>query len=145
MPAELDQFWGLLPKHMLQNHLQMSRSLTIHCIHGKGVKDDGIWQQYWNDLTALQATWYHVPPGKVGWIFLNTYSMLIDGCVERKWSSKKFLLFPMVVLQKLKGTNNSHDIRQWINHCLDLWDREEYEQLVEDTISTICRKMPANQ
>eukprot|EP00957_Ditylum_brightwellii_P057947 4393573-Ditylum_brightwellii.AAC.1 len=51
----------------------------------------------------------------------------------------------MVVLQKLKGMNNSHDIQRWINHHLDLWDRGEYAQLVKDTLSTIHRHMPANQ
>eukprot|EP00957_Ditylum_brightwellii_P032862 2491767-Ditylum_brightwellii.AAC.1 len=110
-----------------------------------GIEEDGNWQQYWTELTALSSTFYHVSLSKVGWRFLNTYSKLIGGCVERKWNRKKFLLFPIVVLQKLKGTNNFHNIRQRIDHCLDLWDRREYAQLVEDTLSTIHRQMPAKQ
>eukprot|EP00957_Ditylum_brightwellii_P057105 4327434-Ditylum_brightwellii.AAC.1 len=51
----------------------------------------------------------------------------------------------MVILQRVKGTNNSHDIRRRIEHRIDLWDKEEYDQLVEDTLATAPRQLPANQ
>eukprot|EP00957_Ditylum_brightwellii_P093754 7138249-Ditylum_brightwellii.AAC.1 len=79
---------------------------------------------------------YDVPKGPVGRRFIEVYTQLVDGCVERKWNSKKFLVFPMVVLQQVKGTNNSHDIRRRIEHRIDLWEKEEFDQLVEDTLAT---------
>eukprot|EP00957_Ditylum_brightwellii_P174155 13259332-Ditylum_brightwellii.AAC.1 len=51
----------------------------------------------------------------------------------------------MVVLQRIKGTTNSHDIRRRIEHRMDLWEAEEYDQLVEDTMATAWRQLPANQ
>eukprot|EP00957_Ditylum_brightwellii_P004874 371144-Ditylum_brightwellii.AAC.1 len=51
----------------------------------------------------------------------------------------------MVVLQRVKGTNNSHDIRRRIEHRIDLWEAREYGQLVEDTVATARRQLPANQ
>eukprot|EP00957_Ditylum_brightwellii_P198933 15162881-Ditylum_brightwellii.AAC.1 len=51
----------------------------------------------------------------------------------------------MVVLQQIKGTTNSHDIRRRIEHRMDLWEAEEYDQLVEDTLETARRQLPANQ
>eukprot|EP00957_Ditylum_brightwellii_P120365 9184134-Ditylum_brightwellii.AAC.2 len=51
----------------------------------------------------------------------------------------------MAVLQRVKETNNSHDIRCRIEHRLDLWEAEEIDQLVEDTTATARRQLPANQ
>eukprot|EP00957_Ditylum_brightwellii_P037900 2866194-Ditylum_brightwellii.AAC.1 len=51
----------------------------------------------------------------------------------------------MVVLQRVKGTNNLHDIRCRIEHHIDLWEAREYGQLVEDTVVTARRQLPANQ
>eukprot|EP00957_Ditylum_brightwellii_P012013 906307-Ditylum_brightwellii.AAC.1 len=51
----------------------------------------------------------------------------------------------MVILQRVKGISNSHDIHRRIDHRIVLWEAGEYEQLVEDTVATARRQMPANQ
>eukprot|EP00957_Ditylum_brightwellii_P126209 9621882-Ditylum_brightwellii.AAC.1 len=51
----------------------------------------------------------------------------------------------MVILQRVKGTNSSHDIHHRIEHRLNLWEAGEFEQLVEDTVATARWQMPANQ
>eukprot|EP00957_Ditylum_brightwellii_P159211 12117915-Ditylum_brightwellii.AAC.2 len=86
-----------------------------------------------------------MPKGPVGRRFIKVYTLLVDRCIERKWNSEQFLIFPMVILQRVKGTNNSHNIHRRIEHCYDLWDAYEFNQLVEDTVATARWQMLINQ
>eukprot|EP00957_Ditylum_brightwellii_P179093 13643464-Ditylum_brightwellii.AAC.1 len=143
------------PLYQLDNLTEVDKELvevygdTVHLNDGAhldgGVPDDKDWQQRWIQLTAVPSKHYDVPKGPVGRRFIEVYAKLMDGCIERLWNSEKFLVFPMVMLQRVKGTNNSHDIRRRIEHCMDLWEAGEYDQLVEDTIATARRQLPANQ
>eukprot|EP00957_Ditylum_brightwellii_P171235 13035270-Ditylum_brightwellii.AAC.1 len=65
-----------------------------------GVPDDKEWQHRWSQLTAVPSKHYDVPKGPVEQRFVEVYTQLVDGCIERKWNSEKFLIFPIVVLQQ---------------------------------------------
>eukprot|EP00957_Ditylum_brightwellii_P027238 2059504-Ditylum_brightwellii.AAC.1 len=110
-----------------------------------GIEEDGAWQQRWQSLTALPCQRYNVPSGKVGRRFIELFTKELDGVVERQWNSERFIVFPIVILQRLKGTTASHDICWRIDHRLDLWEQGEHEQLCEHTIAICKRQIPANQ
>eukprot|EP00957_Ditylum_brightwellii_P158740 12082701-Ditylum_brightwellii.AAC.1 len=66
---------------------------------------------------ALTCQWYDVPSGKTGRCFIERFAGVIDGVVERKWNSKRFLIFPI----------------------------GQFAQLCKDTIATCCPQVAANQ
>eukprot|EP00957_Ditylum_brightwellii_P044754 3394045-Ditylum_brightwellii.AAC.1 len=122
---------------------------TVHHDDGThmsgGIDDDKVWQSRWNSLTALPCQQYDVPPSKVGHCFVELLATQINGVTECKWNSNHFIVFPILILQCLKGTKASHNICRCIDHQLDLWEQGKFDQLCEDTVATCQRQILANQ
>eukprot|EP00957_Ditylum_brightwellii_P204671 15340358-Ditylum_brightwellii.AAC.1 len=111
---------------------------TIHDNDGSHMSgrivDNKLWQQYWTDLTALPIQYYDVLSGSVGRRFLFMLVEILDGVVERKWNVERFIVFTAVILQQQKGVRSYHNVRQHMEHWMDLWEKADFRALVEDTI-----------
>ena len=55
--------------------------------------------------------------------------------LDRKWNSKRPLVFAHVVLAKTLGDRKTREIQARINHRLDLWERGIHTGLVGDTLA----------
>ena len=80
-----------------------------------GVPDDAMWKSRWRRLAAQSSSWYYTPPGKVGSWFTAVLSAEWQGVLDRKWNSKRPLIFAHVVLTKTMGAHKARDIRARID------------------------------
>ena len=71
-----------------------------------------------------------MPPGKAGRRFTAILTVECRGVIDRKWSSKRPLIFAHVVLTKTLGARKAREIRASINLQLDLWERGIHAGLV---------------
>lgn len=107
-------------------------------LHG-GIDDDEQWQKFWKLVTGLPPQSYDVPKGSVGRAFVDAYTKLLRGALERKWNSERLVVFCSVVLQRERGISGAKAIRQRISQRMDLWEKGHWEALVEDTVRTNLR------
>ena len=63
-----------------------------------GIANDKPWQAYWREIFALLPQRYDVPVGRVGRIFINALAKELEGVVERRWNSERFIVFQAVLL-----------------------------------------------
>ena len=73
--------------------------------------------------------------GKVGRTFFATLSVELDEVRARKCNSERLIMFQSVFLQRVQGVNNSKHICAHIMCKLSLWNREAFDELVNDTFN----------
>eukprot|EP00957_Ditylum_brightwellii_P201125 15324167-Ditylum_brightwellii.AAC.1 len=59
---------------------------------------------------------------------------ILDSILERKWNLERFIVFTVVILQHQKEVRSYHNVRRWMEHWMDLWEKRYYRALIEDTI-----------
>eukprot|EP00957_Ditylum_brightwellii_P023798 1796026-Ditylum_brightwellii.AAC.1 len=50
-----------------------------------------------------------------------------------------------VILQRQKGVKSYHDVRQRMEHRMDLWEKGDHRMLVEDKIKVNKHHQPTGQ
>ena len=101
-----------------------------------GIADDQVWQGYLRRLIPLPTRRYHLPGNQVGKRFLRRLVVELEGVLDRKWNSEKFLIFQIVILQKTKDVKGNAAIGRRISRRLDQWERGEFGSLVRTTENT---------
>ena len=81
----------------------------------RGVKDDHVWQIFYNEILLHTATHYDVPKGKVGKIYLIVLVDKFERCQQRLHNSERILLFVSIILQSTNKVRRSGDVQRWIN------------------------------
>ncbi len=97
-----------------------------------GIPDDALWQNYYRTLIQYHPNHYEVPT-RYAKRFVSTLASLLHGIITRAHNSEKFLLFPMVILQKTKHVKRHRDVTKLVSHQLDCWDNQQYQMLVQQT------------
>ena len=100
-----------------------------------GVPDDAMWKSRWRRLAAQSSSWYSTPPSKVGRRITAVHSAEWRGVIDRKWNSKRPLVFAHVVLTKTLDACKAREIRARIDRRLDLWERGSHAGLVRDALT----------
>ena len=99
-----------------------------------GIADDAVWQAYFGRLVAFHSKLYSLPArGPVARRFLQLLISLIHGIVDRAHNSEKFLLFPLVVLQRQRGITKACDIKRLLSQRMDAWEAGQFSMLVQET------------
>ena len=86
----LQDFYGDLVHRNLGTHLD------------GGIKDDGKWQGWWRDLAVMPSRRYEAPCGKAGKRYVNVLAKELRGVRDRRWNSKRFIVFQTVTLQRFR-------------------------------------------
>ena len=80
------------------------------------------------------ATCYDLPNNSTGKGFLTELAALCDGIRTRQHNSEKFLVFPILVLQKSPTISKTPDVKKRIAHRLSLWKANSYQLLFQETL-----------
>ena len=97
-----------------------------------GIADDALWHGYWRRLVAYPSQRYDLPRHhRCSRWFLENLADLLDGIVDRKWNSNRFLVFQLVILQRVKGVSRARDIKTLLLSRLAAWDDGNFDMLVE--------------
>ena len=111
-----------------------------HLHGGIGRAEDLIWQGYHRRLLSHNQSLYDTPRGKLGKEITNEFSNLLDDVMKRKCNMEKFLVFPMVVLQRRHGVSKRADVQRRLRNRLLAWKEGKYKFLVEDTHQDLSAK-----
>ena len=79
---------------------------------------------------------YDAPKGKAGRLFVTILTEELRGARERRWNSKRPMVFIGTVLAKTPGVKNSKDIRVRLLRKMDHWIDGLVGALVEGTCGT---------
>ena len=109
-----------------------------------GIADDRIWQTYHTELTTYHAHHYNLPKS-LAKPFLTILAALINGTVDRAHNSEKFLVFPMVILQKQRNIRGGKAIRALIASRLESWTQGHHQMLVSCAISDMKAMMSSKR
>jgi hypothetical protein len=101
---------------------------------------DLIWQGYFRGLISHNQSLYETPRGKLGKDIANEYSNLLEDVMKGKCNMEKFLVFPMVLLQRRHGVTKRADIKRRLLSRLLAWKEGKYAFLVEDTQQDLLAK-----
>ena len=71
-------------------------------------------QAYWREIIALPPQRYDVLAGRVGRIFIDVLAEELEGVEERRWNSKRLIVFKAVILQRMTEVRRARDIRQQV-------------------------------
>lgn len=114
-------------------------------LHG-GVKDDKMWQDYFNRLIVSTPQYYKTPNNAVGKRFVQGLAALINDMVlSRTCNSEKILVYIVTTHIKMTGTHSAADIRKRFSQRLDAWDAGKFEMLVQDTELAMKTTLIANR
>jgi hypothetical protein len=83
--------------------------------------------------------------GAVGGWFLHDLTQELFDIRSRKWNSKKFIVFTMVILQKLKQATKAADIKCRICNQMDAWENGKFNMPVQDTHRTAAAQLSKTQ
>ena len=77
------------------------------CVHqnpgqhlSQGVPEDADWQDCWRRLVVFPSQTCDLSKGKVGRLFLEMLSDIIDGILARQWNAERLIVFQLVILQR---------------------------------------------
>ena len=79
------------------------------------------------------------PSRKVGKRFVGILSVELDEVRARKWNAKRVVVFQSIILHCAQGVNNSVQICNCILFQPDLWNRGEFDEIVNDTLLGLGR------
>lgn len=98
-----------------------------------GIPDDQLWQSYYRSLVAYNPSEYHLPNNSIGKQFITILADLLDGIRLRHHNAEKFLIFPIVILQRCHSITKADDVKKRIQWRLQLWTQGKYKLLVQET------------
>jgi uncharacterized protein Usg len=75
-----------------------------------GMVDDYAWQDYWRR-----------PKGPTSKRFLGMLTQELSGIIDRKWNSKRFIVFSIVILQRRPLVVRARDIKKRLEWRMDAW------------------------
>ena len=75
-----------------------------------GVKDDTLWQNFYNEILPYTANYYDVPKGRMGQRFLTVLAEEFKRCQSCLGNSDQILVFVSIVLQSTKEVRRSEDM-----------------------------------
>ena len=101
-----------------------------------GIADDAEWQDRCRKLVVLPAQRCQAPGGPVGRRFVRMLAAELEGVTSRKWNSERFIVFQMVILQRVKGVTKAGDIKRRLSTRMDSWEEQKFDMLVQDTERT---------
>jgi hypothetical protein len=110
-----------------------------------GIVDDYVWQDYWRRLTVFPKFFHNIPKGPTGKRFLGMLTQKLSGIIDRKWTSERFIIFLIVILQRRPLVVRAHDIKKRLEWRMDAWRDSEYSMLVQDTESTLEQLLSKKQ
>ena len=108
-----------------------------------GVKEDGLWQEWWRDLAVMPPRRYEAQSKKVERRFVNALTEELRGIRDRRCNSERFIVFQTVTFQRARHVTASREIRRRIERRLDAWEAGRYAMLVEDTLSSSTQYLTA--
>ena len=76
---------------------------------------------------------------------LDAMTDLMNGIIDRKWNTERFIIFQIAILQRSPDVKRATDIRRCITRRLDAWDEGKFSMLVEDTEHTLKRSLRKKQ
>ena len=119
------EVYGEFPHHNNGTHL------------AGGFLDHTTWQSCWGQLAAQSASWYSMPPGKMGRQFTAVLAAEWRGVLDQKCDSERHLIFAHVVLNKTMGGRKFREIWARIDNRLDLWERGIHAGLVGGALADV--------
>ena len=132
-----------IPGHTLTVSDRKLRSVYgyhIHCNDDTSspwrVADYSIWHTQWRLVSNLTTRFYDTPKGKADRRFFTLLTEELRGAQERRWNSKRPMVFIGTVLAKIPGVKNSKDIRARLLSRMDHWKDGLIGALVEETCRT---------
>ena len=99
----------------LQGHRLTPCNLNLRSVYGDhvhpndgthlagGISDDALWQTRWRRISNLTPRFYDAPKGKAGRHFVILLTEELQGARERRWNSKRPMVFIGTVLAKTPG------------------------------------------
>ena len=70
---------------------------------------------------------------------MNVLAKELRGVRDRRWNSKRFIVFQTVTLQRFRHVTESWDIRRRIKKRLDAWEEGKHAMLVEDALRSCAQ------
>ena len=105
-----------------------------------GIADDAEWQARFNTLIVLHNQQYDLPRGRVGHTFIDEFSNIIEGVIDRKWNFERAMVFMMTVLQRTSSVKKAKDVKERLDTRIQAWKDGKFDMLVQ----TAERDMKAN-
>jgi hypothetical protein len=90
-----------------------------------------------NYLLQRANHYFTEPSGSVRKQFGDKVTEELSGIHSRKWNSERFIVFQLVILQKIREVKRSRDVRRQISKRLDAWEKGQTTMLVEDTLRSM--------
>ncbi len=90
-------------------------------------------------MVAHPHSMYNPPKGGLGHRVVSMLAKEFGGVRERKWNSKRALIFAACVLRKSPGVIRSRNIKRRVERRLQLWTDGHYYALVQDIIGEAMR------
>jgi hypothetical protein len=111
---------------------------TIHLNDGTHLNggicaaEDAKWQRLYNRVAACSLPLYNLPNSHWDHCFLTTLTDLWVGVIQRHWNLERPLVFQAVILCRVCGITQFHDVKPIIWGRLDAWDMARYVALVKE-------------
>jgi hypothetical protein len=103
-----------------------------HLGSGIGVAEDAKWQWLYNHVASCSLPLYNLPNGQYAQCFLMMLTDLWDGVIQRHWNSAQPLVFQVVILHRVHGISQYHEVKPIVWGQLDAWDKGRYVALVKE-------------
>ena len=71
------------------------------------VADNSAWQAWWRGLAVMPSRRYDAPSGKFGRWFIGMLGADMQGVRDRRWNSKRFIVFQTLILQRARHVTAS--------------------------------------
>ncbi len=135
--------------HAWDNQLVAVYGDSIHRNDGRhldgGVANEKVWQRRYDWVVAHPHPMYNLPKGGLGHRVVLTLAKEFGGIRERKWNSKRALIFGACVLCKSPGVIRLCDIKRRVERRLQLWTDGHYNALMQDIIGEAMRGAGSSQ
>ena len=115
----------------LPGHILTARDLKLRLVYGDhvhrnygmrlmgGITDNALWKTWWRRISNLTPRFYDTPKGKAGTSFVTLLVEELRGTRERRWNSKRPMVFIGTVLAKIQGVKKSKYIRARLLRRMD--------------------------
>ena len=99
-----------------------------------GHDNTGIWGERWLRLLKLSRRLYSIPGGAIGRKYVNLLAEEVMHVVVGNYPSDRLIVFSAMMLQRDKMVKKVKDIRGTLARRMDMWKREEFEQLLQEML-----------
>ena len=97
------------------------------------------WFNRWELIVHLRGKLYSLPGGATGRKYVDYLSKEVSYFSSGTCSSERLLVFSSLILQRDRTIRKGVDIRRVIERRLDMWDKENYDVLVQEAVR--CDKL----